>query len=37
MGLYRRTDSSVWWMSLTVNGKQVRESTESSDKAVAKI
>ena len=37
MGLYRRKDSSVWWMSLTVSGKQIRESTETSDKAVAKI
>jgi len=33
MGLYKR--DSVWWMSLTHNGKQLRRSTETEDKKLA--
>lgn len=36
MGLYRRNDSNVWWMSFTVNGKLYRKSTETDDKELAK-
>src|ERR1039458_8211251 len=37
MGLYRRPDSSIWWMSYTKAGKQVRDSTFTSDKEEAKL
>ena len=37
MGLYQRKESAVWWMSYTVAGKQVRESTGTSDKSEAKV
>lgn len=32
MGLYRRKDSDIWWMSFTFNGRQIRRSTETVDK-----
>ena len=34
MGLYKR--GSVWWMSFTYQGKQIKKSTETSDKKLAK-
>jgi len=34
MGLYRR--GQTWWMRLTYKGKQIRKSTETSDKKLAK-
>lgn len=41
MGLYRRSETGYWWMSytVTVDGrrKQIRESTETTDKEQAKI
>jgi integrase len=41
MGLYRRSETGFWWMSytVTVDGrrKQIRESTETTDKEQAKI
>ena len=37
MGLYRRNETGNWWMSYTVAGKQVRESTGTADKGEAKI
>ena len=36
MGLYRRPDSDVWWMSFTAKGKAYRKSTETDDKELAK-
>ncbi|MGA3282610.1 MAG: tyrosine-type recombinase/integrase [Smithella sp.] len=33
MGLYKR--DSVWWMSFTHNGKQIRRSTETDDRKLA--
>jgi integrase len=36
MGIYRRGESSQWWMSYTLNGKQYRESTGTADKEEAK-
>ncbi len=35
MGLYKRSDSDVWWMSVIVNGKRHRASTETSNKKTA--
>ncbi|MBI3813358.1 MAG: hypothetical protein HY279_02680 [Nitrospinae bacterium] len=35
MGLYRRTDSPVWWMSFSVNGRQYKRSTGTEDKRLA--
>ena len=35
MGLYRRPDSDVWWMSFSVNHKLYRRSAETSDKKLA--
>jgi site-specific recombinase XerD len=35
MGLYRRKDSSIWWMSICDNGKQFQRSTGTSDKRLA--
>ena len=34
MGLFKR--GSVWWMSFTYQGKQIRKSTETDDKRLAK-
>lgn len=36
MGLYRRHDSDVWWMSFVANGKQYRKSTETNAEKLAK-
>ena len=35
MGLYKRQDSPVYWMSFSVNGKQYKRSTGTEDKRVA--
>jgi len=35
MGLYKRKDSNVWWMSFTANGKSYRISTDTTDKKLA--
>ncbi len=35
MGVYKREDSSYYWMCYTVNGVQERESTKTTSKAVA--
>jgi hypothetical protein len=35
MGLYQRDETLVWWMSYSVNGKQVRETTGTSNKKEA--
>jgi len=35
MGLYRRKDSPVFWMSFTVDGVQQKKSTLTEDKAIA--
>lgn len=35
MGLYRRKDSSVWWMSFRFASKQYQRSTETTDKKLA--
>lgn len=35
MGLYRRKDSTKWWMSFVVNGKQYQQPTGTSDKKQA--
>lgn len=37
MSLYRRNESGYYWMSYTLNGKQHRESTETTDLAKAKL
>ncbi|HAM52100.1 MAG TPA: hypothetical protein DCP92_15950, partial [Nitrospiraceae bacterium] len=36
MGLYRRKESSIWWISFSADGKQYRRSTETDDKELAK-
>jgi len=36
MGLYRRKDSDVWWMSFTAHGRNYRKSTETTDKELAR-
>lgn len=36
MGLYRRHDSPVWWVSFTVNGKRYRKSAETVEKDLAR-
>ena len=36
MGLYRRPDSDVYWMSFIYNGKLCRKSTGTSDEKLAK-
>lgn len=36
MGLYRRPDSDIYWMSFTYNGRLYRRSTETSDEKLAK-
>ncbi len=35
MSLYRRKDSSVWWLKIAVNGRKSQLSTGTSDKAKA--
>ena len=35
MGLYRRKDSKIRWMSFSVNGKQYQRSTETKDERLA--
>lgn len=35
MGLYRRKDSLVWWMSFSMNGKQYQRSTGTHDRRLA--
>lgn len=35
MGLYRRKDSPVWWMSFCVNNRQYQRSTGTADKKLA--
>ena len=35
MGLYRRKNSSLWWMGFTVDGKSYKRSTGTSDKKTA--
>ena len=35
MGLFRRGQSRVWWMSFVCDGKQIRRSTETDDKKLA--
>ncbi len=35
MGLYRRKDSPIWWMSFSVNGKPYRRSTGTSERKLA--
>ncbi len=35
MGLYKRKDSSLWWMSFTVDGKLYQRSTGLTDKRIA--
>jgi len=35
MGLYKRQDSPVFWMSFSVNGKQYKRSTGTADKRLA--
>lgn len=37
MGLYRRKDSAVWWMSFTANGRQFQQSTQTTDKKIAEV
>lgn len=36
MGLYRRQDSPVWWLSFTANGKRYRKSAETEDRDLAR-
>lgn len=35
MSLYKRKDSSVWWIKITVNGRTVQKSTGTPDKSKA--
>ncbi len=35
MGLFRRTGSTVWWMSFCADGKQCRQSTGTADRKLA--
>ncbi|MDZ4141209.1 MAG: site-specific integrase [Methylotenera sp.] len=35
MSLYKRKDSSVWWLKVTVNGQMIQRSTGTTDKANA--
>ena len=35
MLLYKRKDSSIWWVKLTVNGRRIQKSTGTNDKAMA--
>jgi integrase len=36
MGLFKRKDSDVWWLSFTANGKRYRRSSETNDKELAR-
>ncbi|MFN3740846.1 MAG: tyrosine-type recombinase/integrase [Thermodesulfovibrionales bacterium] len=36
MGLFKRKDTNIWWMSFSYNGKQYRKSTGVTDKETAK-
>src|SRR6267154_277003 len=36
MGLYRRKGSRFWWMSSTLNGERVFDSTKTTSKEIAK-
>jgi integrase len=36
VGLYRRSDSGIWWMSFSAFGNQTRESTGTTNKILAK-
>jgi integrase len=35
MGLYRRKDSKIWWMSFSASGRQYQRSTRTDDKKIA--
>jgi len=35
MALYKRSKSKLWWMRITVNGREIRRSTGTSDKKLA--
>lgn len=35
MSLYRRADSALWWISITHDGRQLRESTRTTDRKEA--
>ncbi|MBI5741149.1 MAG: hypothetical protein HZA16_10565 [Nitrospirae bacterium] len=35
MGLYRRKDSSIYWMSFTVDGRMFRQSTGTDNRKLA--
>ena len=35
MGLFCRGKNKVWWISITENGKQIRQSTKTTDKSLA--
>lgn len=35
MSLYKRKDSSVWWVKLTVNGRRIQKSTGTDDRKAA--
>jgi integrase len=35
MSLYKRKDSSVWWVKLSVNGRRIQESTGTADRKAA--
>jgi integrase len=35
MSLYKRKDSSVWWIKITVNGRRIQKSTGTDDKQAA--
>lgn len=35
MGLYRRNDSTTWWMSFSVDGRSYRRATGTTDKKLA--
>lgn len=35
MSLYRRKDSSFWWISLTINGHHIQKSTRTTNKKIA--
>jgi integrase len=36
MGLYKRHDSPIWWLSFSANGKRYRKSAETEDKYLAR-
>lgn len=35
MALYKRSNSKLWWIRITVNGREIRRSTGTSDKKLA--